>query len=95
VKASTAAREQQIQTIERARQEADAARRAAAGARDREAAAAADAIGAAGSEDAVAAAVADTFAQQLARSQADAAGEKADIIARMRAELAAIGQLAG
>jgi colicin import membrane protein len=90
MKASAAAREQQIQSIERARQEANAARRAAADARDAQTAIATDATNSAGAD--VAAAIADAFAQQLARSKADAERDKADIFARMRADLAAIGQ---
>jgi hypothetical protein len=40
----------------------------------------------------MAAAILDAFAQQLARSMADAEREQADVFARMHAELAAIGQ---
>jgi len=93
-KASAAAREQEIQSIERARQEADAARRAAADARDAETTIVAAAIGAADADSALAAAIVDAFAQQIARSREDAEREKADIFARMRADLAATGLLA-
>jgi hypothetical protein len=95
-KASAAAREQEIQSIERARQEAEGARRAAAEARDAEATIAADAAGGtdADANAGIAAAVVDAFAEQLARSKEDAERDKADIFARMRADLAAIGQAA-
>jgi hypothetical protein len=91
-RASAAAREQEIQAIDRARQEADAARRAAADARDAETATAADATGRGGEDGALAAAIVDAFADQLARSKEDAERDKADIFGRMRADFAAIGQ---
>jgi hypothetical protein len=95
-KASATARDQEIQSVERARREADAARRAAADARDAEAAMGRDAAGNGRGEASgeIAAAIMDAFAEQLARSKADAERDKAEIVARMRADLVAIGQLA-
>ena len=95
-RASAAAREQAIHAIERARGEADTARRAAADARDAEVANATDTSGTErGEADAnadMAAAIRDAFEQQMAQSKVDAEREKADVLARMHAELVSIGQ---
>jgi hypothetical protein len=90
VRASAVAREQAIEAIERARQEAEAAKRALDAARDADAGMAAEMTS--GGDGALADAIVRAFDQQLARSKADADRDAADIVARMRDELAAVGQ---
>jgi hypothetical protein len=84
VKASSAAREEEIQTVQRAVDEAEAARQAARAVWTPD--------GEVRALDRRAVAVCDACDAQLARSKADVEREKADVFARMRADLQAAGQ---
>ncbi len=81
VKACDAAREEAIQTAQHVVDQSEAVRQPATTARDR------------GASDGPARAILDACDAQLARSRADAEREKADVFARMRADLHQIGQL--
>jgi hypothetical protein len=88
VRATAAAREQAIDTIERARLDAATARRLLDAARNADAGAAAETTG--GGDGALAAAIVSAFDDQLARSKADADREVAHIVARVREQFAAV-----